>query len=209
MTTRPALTIKDDQIICQSFEFEWSDGFAFSQKQKNIKAFHNAIKLSTKATALEVSSKGFDPIGTKLSAFKLKINGIYLENIFQSSKKYKNGGPYLDLLEVTPKEAKQDTRHRKSGNLIAFVKDGVEWEIEPKTAFYDYIYVSALLENFGKALDLSAYEWFTDIEFNPNRSINCQARSASIYKLLKKMDAFDVLKDKNEWIKFHIAHIRG
>jgi hypothetical protein len=33
---------------------------------------------------------------------------------------------------------------------------------------------------------LTAYEAFTDIEFNPEKSINCQARSAALYVSLHR-----------------------
>ena len=79
--------------------------------------------------------------------------------------------------------------------------------MEPKTAFYDYIYVRAMLENFGKSIDLSEYDWFTDIEFNPERSINCQARSAAIYKLLLISDDLKAADSKDTWIKFHRNHV--
>ena len=49
-------------------------------------------------------------LGVKLSAFNLKLNGYTLENIFQSSKVFSNGGPYRDLMNVAPKEAKRDGR---------------------------------------------------------------------------------------------------
>ena len=61
----------------------------------------------------------------------------------------------------------------------------LEWPLEPKTAFYDYIYVKAVIDNFGYEVNLDEYRWFTDIVFNPNKSINCQARAIALYKLLQ------------------------
>lgn len=209
MATRPAWSVVDEAVICQKYEFSWNSGFSVAQKQKNVKALHQSIKDTSNETALEVSSKGCDPIGKSIGAFSLKSNETYLENIFQASKKYELGGPFLDLLDVTPKEAKQDERHHISGDLISFVKDGVEWSLEPKTAFYDYIYIKALEENFGQELILSKYDWFTDIEFNQKKSINCQARSVAIYKLLQKKNLFNVMKDRNKWLQFHTEYVRG
>ena len=139
----------------------------------------------------------------------MKTGGVFIENIFQSSKKYENGGPYLDLLDVLPKDAKRDERHHSSGKLVAFVKDGVEWALEPKTSFYDYIYMLTVIENFGCELDLSEYHWFTDIEFNPSKSINCQARAVAIYKLIQEKAAFDVLNNKDDWVEFHSKYVKA
>ena len=87
--------------------------------------------------------------------------------------------------------------------------DGVEWPLNPMTAFYDYVYIKALTEQYGENLDLGAYAWFTDIEFNPKKSINCQARSAAIYQLLQKEACFDKVESMQEWIAFHKVHICG
>ena len=100
-------------------------------------------------------------------------------------------------------------RDIRLGRLVAFVRDDVEWPLEPKTAFYDYIYVSALVENFGHGLDLSEYQWFTDIEFNPKKSLNCQARAVAIYKLIQEKATFEVLNNKESWIEFHKQHVEG
>lgn len=209
MAKRPAWTISEDSVICKEFEFEWNGGFAIKQKQKNIENLHASIFTDTKKNALEISSKGTVILGKNIGAFSLKYNGIPLENIFQSSKKFEQGGPYRDLLLVMPKEAKQDERIRNSGNIIAFCLDGNEWPIEPQTLFYDYIYVQALIQNYGTDLNLDDYEWFTDIEFNPNKSINCQARSVAVYKLLQMKRMFEVLSNKEKWIEFHKEYVRG
>lgn len=209
MAKRPAWTIKNGIVVREEFEFAWNGGFALSQKQKNISGLHQSIIDSTGGTALEISSKSNVKLGTQLSAFSLKLDGVFLENIFQASKKYENGGPYADLLDVEPREAKRDERHRNSGRLITFIKDGKEWPLEPKTLFYDYLYVSAVVEQFGFELDLSEYSWFTDIEFNPQKSINCQARAIAIYKLLQEKGNLGTVTEKKGFEEFHINNVKG
>lgn len=209
MAKRPAWSISGDSVICRDFEFGWNGGFALKQKQKNVINLHSSIEQETKGNALEVSSKGFVDLGKRIGAFSLRYNGIYLENIFQSSKKFEQGGPYRELLYVSPKEAKRDERIRNSGSIIAFCLDDEEWPTEPKTLFYDYIYIQAMIQNYGRNLDLDNYDWFTDIEFNPNKSINCQARSVAIYKLIQKMNEWDYLDDKESWKSFHLKYVKG
>ena len=209
MAKRPAWTIENGNVICKEFDFAWNGGFAVSQKRKNINALHQSIAEATGQTALEISSKGEVELGNKLSAFKMKTTGVFIENVFQASKRYENGGPYLDLLDVAPKDAKRDERHKTSGRLLAFVRNDEDWPLEPKTVFYDYIYVLAVIENFGCELDINEYNWFTDIEFNPGKSINCQARAVAIYKLIQEKAAFNVLNDRSAWINFHTLHVNG
>lgn len=209
MAKRPAWTIENNRVICKEFEFEWNGGFSITQKQKNIKNLHNSIIKETNKSVLEVSSKGLTQLGKDIGAFSLKYNEVPLENVFQSSKKFENGGPYTDLMSVTPKEAKGDERLKNSGKILAFCLDGEEWPLEPKTLFYDYIYIKALIQNYGYDLDLTEYDWFTDIEFNPKKSINCQARTVAIYKLLKMSNKFDVIENKEKWTEFHKEYIKG
>ena len=127
----------------------------------------------------------------------------------QDSKKYELGRHYIDMLTLTPKEAKEDERHRNSGYIIAFSLNGEEWLLKSKTLFYDYIYVKTLIQNYGTNLNLSEYAWFTNIEFNSKKSINCQARSVAIYKLLQRKDMFGVLNNKKNWLEFHKEYVKG
>lgn len=205
MAKRPAWTIHNEKILSREFDFTWNGGFAASQKKKNIINLHNAIKQYEDGEILEVSTKSNSCIGNKLSAFNLKLNEYYLENVFQSSKKYENGGPYRDLLNVQPKLAKKDERHKNSGELIAFDFNDEKWNLEPKTAFYDYIYIKAAIETIPKdeLVQIAKYDWFTDIEFNPKKSINCQARSVAILKYILINDKFVVTKNHDSWINFH------
>ena len=141
MATRPAWAYHKGRVIKCDFNFEWNGGFAVSQKRKNIAALHEAIFSKYNEKTLEISTKSLDEIGCSLSAFNLKHDGVLLECVFQSSKVFENGGPYIDLLDVSPKEAKRDERLKTSGKLIAFEYNSERWELEPKTAFYDYIYI--------------------------------------------------------------------
>ncbi len=218
MANRPAWTIDDNKIITESFEFKWNGGFAVSQKKKNVIALHNSIKETTGKLSLEVSTKGDEELGNKFSAFNLKLDDIYLENIFQSAKVYEKGGPFWDLLEVEPKEAKRDKRHKESGRLLSFEYKGEKWDLKPKTAFYDYIYYLAVKQNIKSKLityddisNLAKYSYFTDIEFNPSKSINSQGRAIVIIKYLFRDDVYNKYKfklNKEEWLEFHKEFVK-
>ncbi len=61
-----------------------------------------------------------------------------------------------------------------------------DFPTEPKTLYYDWIYCRALNHYKEYISELLKYEVFTDIEFNHEKSINCQARSVAIYMFLYK-----------------------
>ena len=123
----------------------------------------------------------------QLSAFNLEIETVKkkhrfsVESAYQASKVFSQGGPYLDLLEETPWASKKDTRLKSSGRLLNFTFFGEDWELEPKTMFYDWLYINALAKNPSLLAQLKGCDAFTDIEFNPQKSINCQAHAAALY----------------------------
>ncbi len=177
-------------------EFKWNPGFALVQKEKNIKALHEKAKEKKLTSILEVSSKSSEPLGQRLSAFSLKIDtlnyaDITIECAFQGSKVFENNIQYTDIYSKTSIEAKKDPRIRNSGKLIGFNFMGDKWELEPKSAFYDWIYIKALYPHKDFLKKLYQYQGFTDIEFNPNKSINCQARTCAIIVSLLKRDLYD------------------
>ena len=188
MANRPVFSIKNSQPYYQTddIEFQYFGGFAEVQKQKCIISLHQAyLNANPETRLLEISTKSNNPLGVSLSAFNLKVmlhtgETVCLESAFQASKVFENGGPYIDLLAMPPWEAKKDPRLHDSGNIISFVFDGFHFATEPKTFFYDWLYVNAVFRS-AYSEKILEYDAFTDIEFNPKRSINCQARSAAIY----------------------------
>jgi hypothetical protein len=98
-----------------------------------------------------------------------------VECAFQGSKVFEDGGPFTDMFAMAPRDAKRDERLQTSGRLIGFRFMERDWALEPQTAFYDWVYISALIARKDLAEGLSKYSAFTDIEFNPEKSINCQA----------------------------------
>jgi len=53
-----------------------------------------------------------------------------LECVYQASKVFMEGGPFRDLLERNPRDAKRDERLKTSGPLKEFQFEGVEWPLE-------------------------------------------------------------------------------
>ena len=141
-------------VITHAIEFEWFAGMSKSQKQKSIDSLHKAaLTIENIKNPLEISSKSSNPLGVQLSAFNLMIenksegSSYSVENAFQAGKVFEDnncpegGGPYLDLLHKTPREARSDPRLK--GQLKKFHRNGRDWLLEPMTVFYDWIYINA------------------------------------------------------------------
>lgn len=139
-----------------------------------------------------------------------------LENWFQSSKVFvkdgKECGPYKELLDVrlakryvNPHPDKKTVEQFDGDPLFEKIQSeiggaamsyfrlfGEDYPLLPRSAFYDYLYVSALCQpqNSKLAEGLLGYRVFTDIMFNPGagktRRFNTQARSCAIYTSLAK-----------------------
>lgn len=210
MAERPAFYVRQGKADSRLYSFEWFPGFSVSQKQKSVKSLHRAILAADReARPLEVSTKSREPIGEMLSAFRLRLNGHTLENVFQSAKVFEKGGPYPDLLEVPPKEAKRDERLRNSGPLTGFRFQDRDFPLIPRTAFYDYLYISAVRQSLSEDEIglIGEYNYFTDIEFNPSKSVNTQAGAVSIIRLM--LEEYGRLLDFSgeEFIRWHREHV--
>jgi hypothetical protein len=175
-----------------SLTIPWASGFAPIQKKKNIAALHDAAAKRGFSPLLEVSTKSDVVAGQHLSAFHLKIatdvGEIPLECAFQGSKVFEKGGPFIDLYEADPRVAKRDSRLQESGRLVNFEFDSHVFPLVPRTVFYDWLYLTAIYPHRHWLKDRLTtngnYAGFTDIEFNPEKSINCQARSCALFVAL-------------------------
>lgn len=210
MAIRPVFTAVDcpPYVKKEQIEFQFHNGFSMQQKQRSIQSLHAAfLDNFPRHRVLEVSSKSEELIGKRLSAFNLQVkmkNGkIYVvEQLFQAAKVFENGGPYIDLLTKNPGEAKKDNRLFDSGRLIGFELGKKRFPLEPKTYFYNWLYINALARDSELSEEVLSYDSFTDIEFNPKRSINCQAEAVAIYVgicLAGKKD--EALKDKENFLR--------
>lgn len=209
MATRPIFVPSDAQFQLVreiSTEFLWHAGLAPSQKRRNVAALHEAGRKRGIWPILEISTKSEVDLGLRLSAFNLRVvmddgSAIPLESAFQGSKVFEMGGPFTDLFGKSGFEIKKDERLQNSGRLKGFVFQGVDWKLEPKTAFYDWLYIHAVHFNSDICSELVEYKGFTDIEFNPGKSINCQARSCALYVSLYRRGVLgDVLGHRNRFL---------
>ncbi len=195
-------------------EFKWYPGFAKSQMQKTILSLHEAAEKQGIAPILEISSKSASRLGVSLSAFNLSLeteNGqkMSVECAYQGSKVFENGGPYDELYFGSSKSAKTDERLQNSGELIGFNFCGEDFPIEPKTAFYDWLYITALYQKKKYLMpQLASYQGFSDIVFNPSKSLNCQARAAALYVSLSKSGLMNkqIISDKDYYIDILNGH---
>ena len=110
-------------------------------------------------------------------------SSVLVEVVFQGSKVFDGGiGPFSELYSHDSREVRHHVQDVSAGRrLLAFEFDGVRWELEPKTAFFYQLYIQALLANPQLAEELRGFDAFPDIEFNPNRQVNCQAAAAAFY----------------------------
>ena len=185
-------------VIRHNIEFTWYPGFAKEQKQKSLKSLHEETKKNTKLSKiLEISTKSTENIGIKASAFNIKIQtkkgfSASVESFYQGSKVFEKGGPYKDLYTCSSLDSKKDSRLKSSGELIGFKFEATKWGLNDH--FYDWLYLNALLQNKEISDQILSYDAFTDIEFNPKKSYNCQAYSAALYKaaLLRKYNLKEI-----------------
>ena len=165
MARRPVFVPDSDKPYVSelSLDFEYFPGSSIGQKQRSVASLHASyVDRFPSSRVLEVSSRSKRDIGVQLSAFNLMIEdpgrGSYsVECAFQASKVFRHGGPFVDLLNASSRAAKTDRRLRESGELVGF----------------KYLTDEKIVEQ------VMTFDAFTDIEHNPERSINCQARTVA------------------------------
>lgn len=188
-------------------EFNWVSGMSISQWQKSILNLHTTFleQFGLDKKIIDISSKSPERLGFKLSAFNLTLDiakdmYIPIECAYQGSKVFEKGGPYTDLYNKNPFDTKKDPRIKNSGKVIGFRLNGKEYPIDPFNVFYDWLYVLALKES-PLLEELINYSAFTDIAFNPQKSINSQARSIAIIVTLYKLSKLKTI-EFNEFVSY-------
>jgi hypothetical protein len=184
----------------RTFDFVWSSGFAESQKKKNVAALHAAAKRRGIDKILEISTKSDEKVGRRLSAFSLRVeveDAEYpLESVYQGSKVFDECGPSPEIFSYEPRDAKRYVRELNCGRLIAFELEGRRYPLIPKNAFYDWLYIRALAKHVDWIKENVSYDAYTDIEFNPEKQVNCQARAFAEYKsLAAKSELHNAVED--------------
>ncbi|AGZ25755.1 MULTISPECIES: DarT1-associated NADAR antitoxin family protein [Staphylococcus] len=181
-------------------EFTWHSGFSKEQKQKNMISLHQTfLERFSNYKILEVSTKSKVDVGVKASAFNLTIetkkgNTFSVEELFQTSKVYKKNGDQSHLLKdnVDIREIKRKLREiNENDEMIRYSCFNQDFPLEPRTLFYNWLYINVLNRNEQLAKEVLKFDAFTDIEFNPKRSYNCQAEACSIYVSLVRRDLLE------------------
>ncbi|SJN19491.1 hypothetical protein [Psychrobacter sp. JB385] len=191
----------DNLVKTDMVRFERHVGFASRQKKKSINDMHQVIRKKYGFShVLELSSKSGNKLSFLLSPLSLKLTNedgsqYSVENAFQSSMIFEDGGPYTDLLSAPPRQARKDERLMTSGELIGYNYLGMEWSVEPLTTFYDWLYVNALKQNPQLHEEVMQYQAFTDLEFNPKKRIHCAAYALAMFVALNKRELLDNVED--------------
>lgn len=202
----------DNLVKTDMVRFERHVGFASRQKKKSINDIHQVIRKKYGFNhVLEMSSKSGDKLSFLLSPLSLKLtreqDGAQhsVENALQSSKVFEHGGPYPDLLDVAPRQAKKDERLITTGELIGYDYFGQQWRVEPLTAFYDWLYVNALKQHPELHDAVMQYQAFTDISFNPKKAIHSTAYALAMFVALNKRDLLDNIEDPAVFLNLYQA----
>lgn len=193
MATRPVfLPTEEGPLLVKEWQvdFPWASGFAEVQKKKNVRALHDAAHEAGIDDVLEISSKSDIEVGRRLSAFSLKVKvdgGMFpLESLYQGAKVFRDAGPFPEIMDLSPRESKHFIRENARGDLIGFHLFGKDFPLSPKNAFYDWLYIRALVAHSDWIREKMTFSAFTDIEFNPQKQVNCQARAFAEYISLQK-----------------------
>lgn len=214
MATRPVFFVTtpgESWVRVEEVGFQWFPGMSLAQKRRSIDAMQAAAHaLVPRCALLEISTKSPDADGRALSGFELMLEArgkrMAVESLFQGSKLCRAGsgvdGPYQELYAEAAVDAKRDPRLARC-DLAGFRLFDEDWPLDawppkagqtdalPPSAFYDYLYFRALGQQPELAAKARAFGGFTDLEFTPGKSDNCQAFSAALFVALSAASSAD------------------
>lgn len=173
-----------------SISFEWKAGYSYVNKCKRRDNLKKEIAKKYDIDKwLEVSSISDKDIGRRLSALNLMLtltngNKYSVESIYQSSKVYKDN------------------------HIIGFKFNNTVFENNPYGMYYDYIYMVALYQNKDYHEIIKDYYLFTDLFFNPNKSLNTQARAIAIFKTLHDNNCLKLLESVKGFKEYYKENVK-
>ena len=195
MATRPVFFVDGGHGVIPKtkeiqIDFDWHPGFSIAQKQRSIRSLHSRILATTTLqNPLEISSKSPLVLGVDLSAFNLQLRirsslpiKASVETVYQGSKQF-NGAPRCDSdrYYLEPRDARKRARDfEDTAKLSGWTMGDFFFDLSSGTEFYTWLYLGALFQHQALLEQLVQYDCFTDIEFNPKKSLACQARSAAL-----------------------------
>ena len=193
MAIRSVFYIKDEKVKEKRFDIVWHRGLSLSQKQKNIESLNNKIIEAYNTSLnyiLEISTKSTQTVGKELSAINLKFKEkgteYFFESVYQSSKVFDQGLlgelQYKEWKYLPSFEAKKNSKQINLP-LKKFKYNDKEFPLEPKTLFFDWLYIKTI-HNISGLYDRLKIYFFTDIEFNPLKMVSSQAHSVAKFKYL-------------------------
>lgn len=173
-----------------SISFEWKAGYSYANKCKRRDNLKKEIAKKYDIDKwLEVSSISDKDTGRRLSALNLMLtltngNKYSVESIYQSSKVYNDN------------------------HITGFKFNNTVFENNPYGMYYDYIYMVALYQNKDYHKIIDDYYLFTDLFFNPNKSLNTQARAIAIFKTLYDNDCLKLLESVKGFKEYYKENVK-
>ena len=208
MACRNFWTVKDGKICKGFIEFKWESGISVSQKRRSCLHLHSALNVHYDLyPALDISSASPEQLGIDLSAFNLKWNGKTIECWYQGSKIYSNAGHMKHLYDCDSLTAKKSMKESNLGKLIGFRLVDTDYPMEPRTVFYDWIYLQGLLQ-YDRKDEILKYQVFTDVQATTDIDA-CQARAVCIYKLLHEQNNLGILRDFDLFKDWHSSYVES
>ncbi len=185
------------QLVSEvSLQFEWSMGMARTQKQKSVQSFHAVANKNGYSNPLEISTYSLQSIGVQLSAYNLLFKSSKscgtVEELYQKSK----------VLNKTNESVLTDGDEKLKGRQpLHFIFEDYKWPLKPLSGFYDWLYINALHQNKDLANRVLEFNAFTDIAYNPKKSLSTQARSVALYVALMQLGKIEQIKDPKEFLE--------
>lgn len=192
MAVRPIFISTNDienPFVKEEISFEWISGMSYKQKCIRRDSLKKEIAKKYDINRwLEVSTKSDKDIGIKLSALNLEL--------------------IMKTKTMTVEDVYQGSKIIRDGKIEGFRCGNSYFENNPYGMYYDYIYMLALYQHPELIKQINDYIIFTDIEFNPNKSLNTQARAMAIFKTLLDNNYLELLESQSDFKDYYKEYVK-
>ncbi len=230
MASRPVFvpTSQSPFVSTQNIEFEWVKGMVKAQVRKRALSLHSFAANHGLENLLEISTASNTEFGVSLSAFNLQVtinlgseeqpnlHTNSVEAFYQSAKvglnsQHQKVGPHPEWLTLGSSEKVKAAIKATNISEINLFKYGENvWPAQPIESFFTWLYIQGLMQKEGTLEQLAKFNGFTDIYFNPKKTINCQARaSAMAVSLFNSGQLETVMKTRKSFLLFCKANPSG
>lgn len=204
MAERNFWVIEDGAVKKGVVQFDGVFGTQPEQRMKSCISLHKALGLDYGLRAIDISTASYLPFGVALAASNLLLEDRSIEMWFLGSMVFEDGYCAHELYDESVRKATAAIRKHK--NHVGFDFNGLKLSSDLSITFFDWIYLIAMVNEYGRELSFNRFDAFTDSQ-TKNNDCHCAARAVCEYVLLQQEGSWELLQNFQNFADWHADRV--